>query len=133
MMAGIILACSVVLLLQFFVSYCRSLIAVSSKRVLSAEVKDVTGIQRPASGDDFKRVMQLLQLCPERPEDRNGVQAIGAYFRLLNFLRSTVALVVPSMQAWTESERGHCAYFAAVALERRISFSRDMLAQQMDS
>jgi len=133
MMAGIILACSVVLLLQFFVSYCRSLIAVSSKRVLSVEVKDVTGIQRPASGDDFKRVMQLLQLCPERPEDRNGVQAIGAYFRLLNFLRSTVARVVPSMQAWTESERGHCAYFAAVDLERRISFSRDMLAQQMDA
>jgi hypothetical protein len=132
-MAGIILACSVVLLLQFFVSYCRSLIAVSSKRVLSAEVKDVTGIQRPASGDDFKRVMQLLQLCPERPEDRNGVQAIGAYFRLLNFLRSTVARAVPSMQVWTESERGHCAYFAAVALERRISFSRDMLTQQMDS
>jgi hypothetical protein len=133
MMAGIILACSVVLLLQFFVSYCRSLIAVSSKRVLSAEVKDVTGIHRLASGDDFKRVMQLLQLCPERPEDRNGVQAIGAYFRLLNFLRSTVARAVPSMQVWTESERGHCAYFAAVALERRISFSRDMLAQQMDS
>ncbi len=133
MMAGIILACSVVLLLQFFVSYCRSLIAVSSKQVLSAEVKDVTGIQRLASGDDFKRVMQLLQLCPERPEDRNGVQAIDAYFSLLNFLRSTLARVVPSMRSWTELERGHCAYFAAVALERRISFSRDMLAQQMDS
>ena len=133
MMAGIILACSVVLLLQFFVSYCRSLIAVSSKQVLSAEVKDVTGIQRLASGDDFKRVMQLLQLGPERPEDRNGVQAIGAYFSLLNFVRSTLARVVPSMQSWTELERGHCAYFAAVALERRISFSRDMLAQQMDA
>jgi len=51
----------------------------------------------------------------------------------LNFLRSTVAKFVPSMQDWTESERGHCAYFAAVALERRISFSRDMLAQQMDA
>jgi hypothetical protein len=133
MMAGIILACSLVLLMQFFVSYCRSLIAVSAKQVLSPEVKDVTGIQRLASGDDFMRVMQLLQLCPERPEDRNSVQAIGAYFRLLNFLRSTVARFVPSMQDWTESERGHCAYFAAVALERRISFSRDMLAQQMDA
>jgi hypothetical protein len=40
---------------------------------------------------------------------------------------------VPSMRAWTESERGQCAYFAAVALERRISFSRDMLAQQIDA
>jgi len=133
MMAAIILVCSVVLLLQFFVSYCRSLIAASSRQALSAEVKDVTGIERLASGDDFKRVMQLLQLCPERPEDRNSVQAIGAYFRLLSFLRSTVARFVPSMQDWTEAERGQCAYFAAVALERRISFSRDMLAQQMDA
>jgi hypothetical protein len=133
MMAAIIFALSAAAMLQFFVSYCRSVIAASSKQVLSAEVKDVTGIQRIASGDDFNRVMQLLQLCPERPEDRNSVQAIGAYFSLLNFVRSTVARIAPSLRAWTESERAHCAYFAAVALGRRISFSRDMLAQQMDS
>jgi len=133
MMAGIILACSVVLLLQFFVSYCRSLIAASSRQVLSPEVQDVTGIQRTASGDDYERVMQLLQLCPERPEDQNSIQAVGVYFRLLSFLRSTLAKLVPSMEAWTEAERGQCAYFVAVALERRISFSRDMLARQMDA
>jgi hypothetical protein len=133
MMAAGIFVFSAAALLQFFISYCRSLIAASSKQVLSPEVKDVTGIQRAASGDDFKRVMQLLQLCPESPEDRNSVQAIGAYFGLLNLLRSTIARVVPSMRAWTDSERGLCAYFAAVALERRISFSRDMLAQQMDA
>jgi hypothetical protein len=133
MMAGIIFVCSVVLFLQFFVFYCRSLIAVSAKQALSPEVQDVTGIQRTASGADFKRVMQLLQLCPERPEDRNGIQAIGAYFRLLNFLHATLARMVPSLQTWTEIERGQCTYFAAVALERRISFSRDMLAQQMDA
>jgi hypothetical protein len=133
MMAAFILVCSVVLLLQFFVSYCRSLIAASAKQMLSPEVQDVTGISRAASGDDFARVIQLLRLCPDRPEDRNSIQAIGAYFRLLNFLRSTLARMVPSMHAWTESERGHCAYFAAVALERRIAFSRGMLAQQMES
>ena len=129
MMAGIILVCSVVLFLQFFVFYCRSLIAVSAKQALSPEVQDVTGIQRGASGEDFKRVMQLLQLCPERPEDRNGIQAIGAYFRLLNFLHATISRLVPSMHTWTEIERGQCTYFAAVALDRRISFSREMLAQ----
>ena len=133
MMAAFILVCSVVLLLQFFVSYCRSLIAASAKQVLSPEVRDVTGIPRAASGEDFARVMQLLQLCPERREDRSSIQAVGAYFGLLNFLRATLARMVPSMRAWTESERGHCAYFAAVALERRIAFSRGMLAQQMES
>src|SRR5437899_5704190 len=107
MTASIIFVISVAALLQFFISYCRSLIAASSKQVLSPEVKDVTGIQKFASGEDFNRVMQLLQLCPERPEDRNSVQAIGAYFKILNFLRSTVARIVPSMQAWTERSEEH--------------------------
>lgn len=133
MMAGIIFALSAAALLQFFVSYCRSLIAASSKCSLSPEVRDVTGIARAASGEDFPRVVQLLHLCPDRPEDRGGIQAIGAYFTLLSFLRKTVARFVPSLQAWTEFERGQCAYFAAVALEKRIAFSRDMLAQQMDA
>lgn len=133
MMAVFILVVSAVIFLQFFVFYCRSLIAVSAKQPLSPEVQEVTGIQRAASGDDFNRVMQLLHLCPERPEDRKGIQAIGAYFHLLNLVASTVARLIPSMKSWTDSERGHCTYFAAIALERRISFSREMLAQQMDS
>lgn len=133
MMAAIILVCSIVLMLQFFVSYCRSLIAASARQSLSPEVVEVTGIARTASGEDFVRVMQLLRLCPDSTEDRGGVQAIGIYFKLLSALRWTVARVAPSMREWTDAERGHCAYFAAVALERRIAFSRQMLAQQMDT
>jgi hypothetical protein len=133
MMAAFILVCSVVFLLQFFVSYCRSLIAASIKQPLSAEVQDVTGIKSQATGEDFERVVQLLQLCPDRPEDRNGIQAVGAYFNLLSALRATAARVIPSLLAWTESERGQCTYFAAVALDRRIAFSRDMFAQQLES
>jgi len=45
MTAAIIFVISMAALLQFFISYCRSLIAASSKQVLSPEVKDVTGIQ----------------------------------------------------------------------------------------
>ena len=102
MMPAFILVCSVTLLLQFFVSYCRSIIAASARQPLSREVQDVTGIQKAASGEDFPRVVQLLHLCPETPDDRTRLQAIGAYF-------------------------------AAVALDRRIAFSRDMLAQQLDA
>jgi hypothetical protein len=133
MMAAIILVFSVVFLLQFFVSYCRSLIAASIKHPLSAEVQDVTGIKSTATGEDFDRVVQLLQLCPDRPEDRNEVQAVGAYFSLLGFVRSTIARMIPSLHTWTERERGQCTYFAAVTLERRIAFSRDMFAQQVES
>jgi len=133
MMAAFILVCSIYLLLTFFVSYCRSLLAASVKHALSAEVQDVAGIKSSASGEDFARVVQLLQLCPDRPEDRSGIQAIGAYFNLLGFVRSTIARVIPTLRTWTEKERGQCTYFAAVTLERRIAFSRDMFAQQLES
>jgi hypothetical protein len=133
MMPAFIFVCSIVLLLQFFVSYCRSLIAASARQPLSREVQDVAGIQKTASGEDFPRVVQLLHLCPESPDDRSRLQAVGVYFGLLNFVRLTVARLRPSWRSWTEFERGQCAYFAAVALERRIAFSRDMLAQQMDT
>jgi hypothetical protein len=130
-MPGIILVVSLAALLQFFISYCRSLIAASVKQALSPEVRDVTGIARSASGEDFERVIQLLRLCPAHPHDRSEIRAIGTYFRLLGFLRSSIGKLIPSLESWTQSERGQCAYFAAVALERRIAFSRDMFAEQM--
>jgi hypothetical protein len=37
------------------------------------------------------------------------------------------------MNSWTEHEQASCAYFAAVALDRRISFNREMLARQVES
>jgi hypothetical protein len=133
MIAPLILACSLVFLLQFFVSYCRSLIAASAKHQLSAEVLDVTGLSTATSGEDFARVVQLLLLCPDRPEDRGEVRAINAYFRLLNFVRYTLPRLVPSTKAWIERERCQCTHFAAVTLDRRIAFSRDLLAQQIEA
>ena len=133
MMAALFLVCSIVFLLQFFVSYCRSLIAASVKHELSAEVRDVTGLSTSASGDDFARVVQLLLLCPDRPEDRSEVRAVSAYFRLMNVLRGSLARLAPSVQSWIERERSQCTYFAAVALDRRIAFSRDLLAQQIEA
>jgi hypothetical protein len=131
MMAAVILVCSLVLMLQFFVSYCRSLIAASAREPLPLEVQEVTGISRTALPEDFSRVVQLLNLCPDRPEDRGELRAIGAYYRLLSFVRSTVALAAPSLRAWADRERAMCTYFAAVTLGRRIAFSRNLLAQQM--
>jgi hypothetical protein len=131
MMASIIFVCSLILMLQFFVSYCRSLIAASAKEPLPIDVQEVTGISRSASPEDFTRVVQLLNLCPDRPEDRGELRAISAYYHLLGFVRSTIARVAPSLKSWADSERAQCTYFAAVILGRRIAFSRNLLAQQM--
>jgi hypothetical protein len=133
MIAAIILLCSVAFLLQFFVSYCRSLIAASAREPLPVEVQDVAGIRRNATADDFFRVVQLLHLCPERPEERGEIKAIGVYFRLLSLLRSPFAGLWPRLGTWAELERSQCSHFAAVVLGRRIAFSRNLIAQQMDT
>ena len=130
MMAAFILAFSLLTLLMFFVSYCRSLTASSLHTLLSEEVLDVTGIQAKASGRDFARVMQILQLCPERSGDRSHLQVVAAYYSLLNLIDQTFARLVPAVSNWAEAERAGCAHFAAVALGRRIALNREMLIQQ---
>ncbi|MGB7438912.1 MAG: hypothetical protein WBR26_24800 [Candidatus Acidiferrum sp.] len=130
MMAALIFVISVVTLLMFLVSYCRSLMASSSRHTLSKEVRDVTGITASASAGDFARVMQLLRLCPERPDDRTGLQAVGIYYQILSVLEKTLARVVPSLNSWTEEELAGCANFAVVLLDRRIAFSREILVRQ---
>lgn len=132
MMAALILVFSLATLGMFFVSYCRSLVAASSQHTLSSEVRDVTGIQAEVAATDYQRVVQLLQLCPERMEDRTSLHAVSLYHSLLTFVQDTAAKVAPSLLAWTEQERAHCAQFAAVTLDRRIAFSREMLAQQSE-
>ena len=130
MMASLIFVVSVVTLLMFFVSYCRSLMASSSRHPLSREVRDVTGIPALPTGKDFVRVTQLLQLCPERPEDRPGLRAVNLYYAILNLVQNSIARLIPSLREWTEQELAGCASFAVVVLDRRIAFSREILAQQ---
>ncbi len=130
MMAALIFVVSIATLLMFFVSYCRSLVASSASHAFSKEVRDVTGITTSASGRDFARVRQFLQLCPERPEDRTGLQAVQIYYGILGLAQETLARLAPSLRLWTEQERAGCANFAVVLLDRRIAFSREILAQQ---
>lgn len=132
MMAALIFVVSLVTLLMFFVSYCRSLTASSSRHNLSEDVRDVTGIRALPTGPDYLRVRQLLALCPERPDDGAGLQAVGAYFWLMSLTARGFARLVPALARWAECECAGCANFAIVALDRRIAFNRELYARQSE-
>jgi hypothetical protein len=129
MIAAVIFVVSVATLLMFFASYCRSLVAASSRHTLSQEVRDVTGIWALASGEDFTRIMQLMSLCPERPDDRTGLRAIEVYHSLLMAVQTTAARIAPWLKQWADNECAGCANFAVVCLDRRIAFNRELLLQ----
>jgi len=132
MIASLIFVISFAALLQFFILHCRSILAYSRRVELSDRVREVTGIaNQNVSAGDFDRLVQLVRLCPERGEDRKEIRVVGAYYSLLALLDRLTRSLIPSLAAWTELERQSCSHFAAVALDRRISYSRDLLTQQV--
>jgi hypothetical protein len=131
-MAAIICVFSIAAFLQFFVWHCRSIIASSRRVELSERVREVAGVEsRDFNGEDFNRLLQLVRLCPDRGDDRGEIRAVGTYYGLLNVLGRIARQTIPPVAAWAEQERESCSYFAAVALDRRISYSRDLFTQQI--
>lgn len=131
MIAGLIFVISSLTLLQFFVSYSRSLIAVSRGHQLSEQACEICGFTPgTVAGSHFWRLIQLIAMCPDPGGDQAQVRAISLYFRLLGAARALLGWAIPASAPWIESERGGCAYVAAVALDRRIAYNRMLMAQQ---
>ena len=131
MMAAMIFVISILTLLQFFVSYSRSLIAESRGHELSEQAREICGLTaRTVAGDQFRRLSELIALCPESGGNGNTLMVVSAYFHLLGFLHRLSEWTIPSATAWIEAERGGCAYAAAVVLDRRIAYNRMIVAQQ---
>jgi hypothetical protein len=134
MITTLILVFSLIGFLQFFVSYCRSVIAASGALPLSEQVWEVTGIRsREIRGEEFIRLLQLMSMCPNSGDDDRAIGAVRAYFRMISFVRATLRGMIPGIVSWTDAELSGCARFAAVMLDRRISHSRQLMAQQFSS
>ena len=134
MIAILIFGVSALSLLQFFVSYSHSLIAESRGYELSEHGREIAGVAgRIVRSDQFRRLLQLIALCPEPGGDTGQVRAVSIYFGLLGLVRVLFGWIEPAVAGWIESERSGCAYVAAVLLDRRISYNRVLMARQMSA
>jgi len=132
MIAALICVVSIAALLQFFISYSRSIIAAYRKAALSDQVREVAGIAGDTlHGEQFGRLLQLVRLCPQKGDDQGDLSVVHSYYRLMGAFRFLGRVLWPALSRWAEHERVDCVYFAAVALDRRIAYSRALLAQQM--
>jgi|HubBroStandDraft_5_1064220.scaffolds.fasta_scaffold105034_2 hypothetical protein len=131
MIATLIAVVSLAALVQIFISYCQSVLASAGKVELSSRVVALTGMEgaTPAAGD-FDRVLQLVRLCPTHDADRTGVRAIVTYYRLVQYLGRVIGPMYPHVIVWAGSEGTSCSHFASVVLDRCISSSRSLFAEQ---
>ncbi len=127
MIAVLILVFSVAALLQFFIFYCRSVVLAYATVEVSAQARELAGlVERATRGDEFPRLVQLAAMCPEPSGNRTEVLAVRAYYGLVSLL-SVLRPLAPALHAWVERERAACAYFAAVALDRRMALPADSI------
>lgn len=129
MIAGLIFVISSLTLLQFFVSYSRSLLAASRSHQLSDQTREICGLTaKTVRASQFPRLLRLIDLCPEHGGDGFQVRVVHLYFRLLGLAHTMFRRAIPSATQWIDAERGGCAYAVAVALDRRIAYSRTMMS-----
>jgi len=131
MIPGLIFALLFLTLLQFFVSYAHSLIVQSRSYELSEQGCEICGCTaKTALADQYLRLQQLIALCPDPGGDVFEIRAISLYFHLLGLGCMLLKPLIPSVDHWIEKERRGCASVAAVALDRRIVYSRRMMTQR---
>jgi hypothetical protein len=129
--AALIFAISLSLFLQFFVSYCRSVIGPNCNERVSEQVWEIAGgSNRKLRSDEFDCFVQFVRLCPSRGQDESDIRVVSLYYKLLNFALLVSPFISSGFTRWTESEREKCSHFAAVVLDRRINYSRELLSQQ---
>lgn len=122
MIAAFMLIFSAAALVQFFLSYCRSILATYAKVELSAQTREVACLasDRIPSGD-FARLLGLLRLAQGPGDDRMELLTIRIYYSIVRIIGAVAAPFTSVARSWSENEGARCAYFAAVALDRRIA------------
>jgi len=126
MIAAIIFVVSLVMLAQFFVAYCRSLLAAYAKIEVSAQACRIAGLGGEARAHEFHRLFQLVRLCPDPGDDGLELRAVHAYYGLLSALQLPFAFA-PTAATFVARQRAACAHFVAVALDRRVAGNGDAI------
>ncbi|HLV96004.1 MAG TPA: hypothetical protein VKS44_12490 [Candidatus Acidoferrales bacterium] len=124
MMPSLILMFSLGALAQFAFSYCRTLLFASGEASLSDRVQEIAGISAnnvPAA--DFDRLLQLVCFAPRFEGDAAQMRTIKIYYRVASCASKIAAPISVEISQWLSAELSRCAYFAAVALDRRLAMT----------
>lgn len=70
---------------------------------------------------EFQRLMGLLRVAPDLGDDASEIRAVSLYYRAVQLFAGLASPVSRAARLWAEGELARCAYFAAIALDRRLA------------
>jgi hypothetical protein len=130
MTAAIILAFSVMALVQFAISQWRMIWLTTANQPLSESLRAATGIEAETIGpNDFGR---LLGICDEMsPRLKRGtpwLREVKGYYTIVAKLEKSFRSIQPALSAWAAGEMKVCSRYVAVLLDQNLSLDLDQRA-----
>lgn len=126
MIGAVIFVLSIGAFIQFFFSYCRSLLATYAKVEVSQKAREVAGIAaEPITGEDFHRLVGLIRVAPDPGDDATEIRTVSIYRGIIRLMASLISPRSVKAAQWFDRELALCAHFAAVTLDRRLAVSPD--------
>jgi len=120
----LILAISVISLIQFAMSYFRAILMQAGQVPVSDEVRAAAGINRGEINDeDFGALRGVHSLTPG---GSSGVGLVAMYYRAMQAVK-LIGGAHQGIAAWTKQEMANCASYVGVQIDRRLQLS---IAQQ---
>ncbi len=117
----LLLAISVVGLLQFTLFYLRAVLADVGAQPLSHRVREAGGVAGSAvCPNDFSTLVNLHEVTPWMEGGQSRLQLVRAYYRVLGTLSRLCDTRIPALTAWTNREMTTCSRYAAVLLDQRL-------------
>lgn len=122
MIPALMLTFSCAALVQFFMSYCRSLLLSYAGVELSGATRELIGLHSAeVTGSNFYRLLGLARLAPGPADDKWEIRVVSVYYRIVRFAGLLSKPIGSAAQSWAQNQSNLCAYFAAAALDRRIA------------
>lgn len=131
MIPTLIIVISLLAAMQFFLSVCRSTVVAAARVKLSEAAREAIGIREEfVPDDDFRRLLLLLQLCPDVENGHADLRKVRVYYGLLVVLQGVSRVLFPTLASWAAHERVQCSHYIAVILDERIAYQRRWIVQQ---
>ncbi len=121
MVPVLILAFSIVGLLQFALSYWRALLAGANAENISEEVLFAANINgKKVTSQDFKALASVHCLTPA---GSSGLGFVGAYYSAVRCMARVASSLIPNAAAWADREMTACAQYLAVKIDQSLKAS----------
>jgi hypothetical protein len=130
MTAVIILAFSVLALVQFAISQWRMIWLTTANQPLSESLRAATGIEAETIGpNDFGRLLGICdEMSPRLKKGTHWLREVKGYYTIVAKLEKSFRSIQPALSAWAAGEMKVCSRYVAVLLDQNLSLDLDQRA-----